>query len=269
MISPEKLQKFGLKPKEARIYLALLELGEPAAVTTIGKRAQINRTTTYDILTTLIKKNLAVYYTHAHLHNREVPLGCKTIQYYSAEKPEKLVAHLQAQSRRLAEMAEEASALLPELKSIYNAIPGKPRVQFFEGEEGLLHVYEDTLTSSEEIRAYASDQANQDAVPAYFPTYYKRRAEKKIPIRAIFPDTPKDRERHALDSKELRQSRLVPKSVMDFTPEINFYDNKIMIADWKEKLGIIIESEEIAKVFKQSFDLAWEAAKKYHDKLEP
>lgn len=255
MITAEQLQKFDLHPKEARVYLALLELGEPVAVTTIAKRAQINRTTTYDILTALREKNLVVYYTH------------KTIQYYSAEKPEKLVSHLKQQSRRFSEMAEEAEELLPELKSIHNAIPGKPRVQFFEGEKGLLHVYEDTLTSSEEIRAYASDQANQEAVPGYFPRYYKRRAEKGIPIRGIFPDTPKDRERHALDKQELRTSLIVPKSVMDFTPEINFYDNKIMIADWKEKIGIIIESEEIAKVFKQSFDLAWEGAKRHHEKL--
>ncbi len=255
MITPEQLQKFGLASKEARVYIAMLELGEPAAVTTISKRAHINRTTTYDILQTLRKKNLVVHYTH------------KSIQYFGAEKPEKLIGYLKNQSRRYLEMAEEAEDMLPELKSIYNAIPGKPRVQFFEGEEGLLHVYEDSLTSSGEIRAYASDQANTDAVPSYFPKYYKRRTAKNIPIRAIFPDTPKDRERHALDKKELRQSRIVPKSVMDFTPEINFYDNKIMIADWKEKLGIIIESEEIAKVFKQSFELAWEAAEKYHEEL--
>lgn len=41
-----------------------------------------------------------------------------------------------------------------------------------------------------------------------------------------------------------------------------------MIADWKEKIGIIIESEEIANVFKQTFELAWEAAEKYHAEIE-
>jgi HTH-type transcriptional regulator, sugar sensing transcriptional regulator len=256
MINPEKLQKFGLTRKEALVYIALLELGEPSAVTTISKRSQINRTTTYDILTSLLQKNLCIDYTH------------KNIQFYSAEKPEKLISYLQDQSRKFNQMADEANELLPELKSIHNAIPGKPRVHFFEGTQGLIHVYEDTLTSSSKgIRAYASDQANQEAIPNYFPDYYKRRTEKNIPIRAIFPDTPKDRERHKLDSQELRESRIVPKSVMDFTPEINIYDNKIMIADWKEKLGIIIESEEIVKVFKQSFDLAWEAAESHHKKL--
>lgn len=255
MITSSQLQRFGLNAKEASVYLALLELGEPVAVTPVSKRAKINRTTTYDILLTLEKKNLVINHVHKKLH------------YYSAEKPEKLIAYLKERARRLLERAEEVETLLPELKSIHNAIPNKPRVQFFEGVEGLLHVYEDTLTSSEEIRAYASDQANQAAVPGYFPKYYHRRTAKKIPIRAIFPDSPQDRERHALDKIELRKSLLVPKSVMNFTPEINFYDNKIMIADWKEKLGIIIESEEIANVFKQSFDLAWEAAKKHHEKL--
>jgi hypothetical protein len=40
-----------------------------------------------------------------------------------------------------------------------------------------------------------------------------------------------------------------------------------MIANWKEKLGIIIESKEIAKVFRYSYELAWEAAGKYHDEI--
>lgn len=252
----EQLQKLGLTPKESVIYLACLELGEASPVSTIAKRAQINRTTAYDILESLVNRGLVIS-SRAKRH-----------QYYRAQDPEKLVTHLQEESQKYARLAEEAKEALPELKSHYRALTDRPRVYFYEGDEGLIRVYEETLTSTEEILAYASDQANQDAIPWYFPEYYKRRAAKKIPIRAIFPDTPKDRERHARDDQELRTSRIVPKHVMDFSPEINFFDNKIMIADWKEKLGIIIESEEIAKAFKQSFELAWEAAEKYHAKLK-
>ena len=43
----EKLQKIGLNLNEAKIYLALLELGE-AQAGKISKESQINRTTTYD-----------------------------------------------------------------------------------------------------------------------------------------------------------------------------------------------------------------------------
>ena len=249
------LQKLGLKEKEAWIYLALLELGNASAVATIAKKAAVNRTTAYDVLSTLEQKGIII--SKLSRKNR----------YYEALPTSKLVSFLKEQSMRFAELANEAQEMLPELNAHYRPQTSRPRIYFYEGEEGLIRVYEETLTSSEEILAYASDQANQKAVPWYFPNYYKRRAAKKIPIRALFPDTPKDRERHKLDRAELRRSRLLPKKILDFSPEINFFDNKIMIADWKEKLGIIIESEEIVKVFKQTFELAWEAAEKYHKKI--
>lgn len=251
----EQLQKLGLSSKEAKVYIATLELGEASPVSTIARVAGINRTTTYDILEFLSKKGLVISSKH------------KKYQYYRAQPPEKLVAYLKEQSEKFSRLAEEAKEQLPELNTHFRALTGRPRVYFYEGEEGLIRVYEETLSSSEEILAYASDQANQEAIPWYFPKYYKRRAAKKIPIRALFPDTPKDRERHSLDKEELRTSRLVPKDKLDFTPEINFFDNKIMIVDWEEKLGIIIESEEIVKVFKQSFELAWEASEKYHKEI--
>lgn len=252
----EKLQKLGLTQKEAVIYIAALELGIASPTSTIAKKANILRTTAYNILNSLVQKGVVVSYDK------------KGAQYYEALPPTKLVAFLKEESQRLAQMADDADKLIPELSTHYRALTDRPRVYFYEGNEGLIRVYEETLTSHEEILAYASDQANQDAIPWYFPQYYKRRAAKKIPIRAIFPDTPKDRERHALDSKELRKSRIVPTSKLDFSPEINFFDDKIMIADWKEKLGIIIESKEIVKVFKQTFELAWEAAGKYTPKVD-
>lgn len=251
----DQLQKLGLPRKEALVYFALLELGVPCPVSLIAKKAHLNRTTTYDIVELLEQKGLVI----AKL--------TRTYRVYEALPPSKLAAYFDEQSKKFAKLKIQTERILPELNAHYRPRTGRPRVYFYEGEEGLIRVYEETLTSTEEIRAYASDQANQEAVPWYFPQYYKRRAEKGIPIRALFPDTPKDRERHALDKEEMRQSRLLPKKLLDFTPEINFFDNKIMIADWKEKLGIIIESEEIAKVFKQTFDLAWEAAEKYHKKI--
>ncbi len=251
----EHLQKLGLTPKESTVYLAMLEIGFAAPASSISKRAGINRTTAYDILNILVDKGLVISSKRGNY------------LYFRAQPPEKLVAFLKEKSSKYLALSNEAEKLLPELNVHYHAASDRPRVYFYEGIEGVLRVYEETLTSSEEILAYASDQANQESAPAYFPQYYKRRAAKKIPIRALFPDTPKDRERHSLDRRELRTSRLLPKDKLDFTPEINFFDDKIMIADWNEKLGIIIESKEIAKVFKQTFELAWEAAEKYHKRI--
>lgn len=251
----DQLQKFGLNGKEATTYYAMMELGIASPVSTIAKKANINRTTAYDILHQLIQKGMVISQTK------------RGTRYYEGLPPAKLVAYLEEQKDKYTRLAEDAKNMLPQMNAHYRA-SGRPRVYFYEGEEGLIRVYEETLTSSEEILAYASDQANQEAIPWYFPKYYQRRAAKKIPIRGLFPDTPKDRERHSLDSKELRRSRIVSKHILDFTPEINFFDNKIMIADWKEKLGIIIESAEITKAFKQVYELAWMAAEKYNREIE-
>ena len=56
-ITKEKLQELGLSEKEARVYLALFELG-PSVVSGLAKKAGINRSTTYVILETLAKRGL-------------------------------------------------------------------------------------------------------------------------------------------------------------------------------------------------------------------
>lgn len=251
-----KLQQLGFSEKEAAVYIACLDLGAVSAVSTIASRAKLQRTTAYDILRNLEQKGVVI------------AVKSKKNRYYEALPPEKVIAYLKEQSAKYARLALDAQEMLPQLNARRRSHEDRPRVYFYEGEDGLRRVYEETLSSTGEILAYACDQTNQESLPWYFPKYYKRRAAKKIPIRAIFPDSQKNRDRHALDKEELRESRLVPRELLNFTPEINFFDNKIMIADWKEKLGIIIESREIAKAFKQTFELAWEAAEKYQKETE-
>lgn len=56
------LQNIGLTEKEAKVYLACLELG-PQPVSEIAKKARINRVTAYDILEKLLKKGLVNFVT--------------------------------------------------------------------------------------------------------------------------------------------------------------------------------------------------------------
>lgn len=63
------------------------------------------------------------------------------------------------------------------------------------------------------------------------------------------------------DREELRKSVLVDKNKFNIEPEIQVYDHKINIVSWREKLGIIIESEEIAEAMKQVFELCFDKSK--------
>ena len=77
----------------------------------------------------------------------------------------------------------------------------------------------------------------------------------------IAPDTPESRAVVKNDAQEMRTSILVPADKFYFSTETNIYDNKIMIASWREKFAVVIESKEIAEGYKKTFELAWEGAK--------
>ncbi|MSU45334.1 MAG: hypothetical protein EXS47_01765 [Candidatus Zambryskibacteria bacterium] len=244
----ESLTKAGLSENESRVFLVLLELGR-GTVTQITRKAGLNRTTGYDILDSLTAKGLVSI------------SGKEPKQEYLAESPDNIIPLLQNQINEKNSQLEEIRSALPEMKSLHN-VAGRPKVRFYEGMRGLEDVYEDTLTSKEEIRAYATVDDMHMAMPNYFSTYYKRRSEKNIMIRAIIPATPTGKARAKKDMEEKRQSRLIPADKYYFSPEINIYDDKVMIASWREKLGIIIESAEIADAMKKTFELAWIGAEK-------
>ena len=248
----EALIEIGLSDKEAGVYLGLLELGK-GTVSEISRKANINRTTGYDILDSLSAKGLVSI------------SGKEPKQEYSAEKPERLENYIAGEIKKKHEALRKTESLIPELTSLHN-IGGRPRVRFYEGTEGLVEVYEDTLTSHEPIRAFATVDDMHAGLPNYFPKYYKRRASAGIHIRAIIPKTEIGIERTQFDKEELRESALVPKDKYYFSPEINIYDNKVMIASLREKLGIIIESAEIADAMKKIYELAWAEAKRLNDK---
>jgi sugar-specific transcriptional regulator TrmB len=244
----KSLEYIGFSQKEILVYLALLELGK-GTVTEISRKAGINRPTGYHVLASLSIKELVKV------------SGKEPKQEYVAESPDQIEKLLLKKLEENQSIIKEARKIIPELKSIHN-VSDRPKVFFYEGREGMEKVYEDTLTSHEPIRAYATVDDMHNGLPNYFPEYYKRRAQAGISIRAITPKTEIGIERRSHDKEEKREIAFVPKDKYYFSPEINIYDNKVMIASWREKLGIIIESAEIADAMKKIYELSWAEAKR-------
>ena len=242
------LNSLGLSEKETAVYLAILELGR-GTVTEISRKANINRTSGYDILDSLAHQSLVRI------------SGKKPKQEYVAESPDAILTLLDKRLSETEGRIRTAKEFIPKLKTIHR-VEDRPQVKFYEGVGGLQQVYEDTLTSHESIRAYATVDDMHKGLPNYFPEYYKRRAGKNISIRAIVPKTEAGVERAKTDAEEKREIAFVPADKYYFSPEINIYDNKVMIASWREKLGIIIESQEIADAMKKIYELAWVEAKR-------
>lgn len=249
----ETLRKIGFTEKEAKVYIQLIHLGAQP-VSTIAEKAEINRTTTYDIISTLTKKGLI----------SSIRKGSTT--YFKAIDPKNLLSYLERekveQTKKIEKQQKEIESLLPALISLENPESTKPKVTFYEGEKGLRQAYEDTLTSSETILAYANVEDMHMGLPNFFPEYYQRRGvEKKIHIKCIAPDNQTSMDRHKKDKKENREMALIPSKEYDFSPEINIYDDKVLYASWREKMAIIIKSKEIADFHKKMYKLCWARAK--------
>ncbi len=245
------LQNLGLTSKEIEVYLTALEIGtQPASV--LARKVKIPRNTTRFILDKLVDKGWIRKATKANT------------QLYTPEEPQNMVNQLERQRVEqnvlIDKKVEEVKSVMAELESRFRPTSTKPKVTFYEGNEGLVKVYEDTLSSSETLRSLASFDSLHGILPDYFKTYFERRTKNKIHIRSIHPDTPLARESTKHDKQVDRESRLVPADQYSFSPEIQIYDGKLSITSLKEKLGIIIESREIYEAMAVAFELAWKEA---------
>lgn len=252
------LNAFSLSTAEKQIFKELQKRGaQPASA--IARSAEMPRNTVRGILDKMVTIGLVSRGKRANAH------------IYSSETKERLVRTLKQQLEVSSAEIEQRIELVEKLGDILTPKwPSlrRPKVNFYEGEDGLKRVYEDTLTSRSGVRAWASFDANREALPQYFPSYYKRRAKRNIRMRSIHPATKLARQ-HCLENnkRELRESVLVPEKRFNIRPEVQIYDHKVNIVSWHDKMGIIIESEEIATGMRSIFDLTYFAAKSLYGEI--
>ena len=238
------LEEVGLTAREAKVYLAALELGE-ASVQEIAKKAGIERTGTYYLIEALSREGV--------ISSIEVD---KRVRYMAVEP--KLLLDL---SKRKTKLLEEH---FPELRALYNISNKKPKVRLYEGDEGIKSVFDKTLTlkRGEEILAFSSFGVAHEFIADWGHDYVKRRVERGIEARDIAEDSEESRDHQSRDKEELRKTLLVDRERFPFTNEINILPGWVMIVSFREKIGLVIESEDIAKMWRSIFELAWLGAEK-------
>src|SRR4030042_577345 len=230
----QKLEEIGLTGKKADVYLAILQLGK-ATVVQIAKKAQIKRPTTYDILEDLIAKNLI----------SQSFAGKK--RYFVAEPPDALKSLLKKQE-------EKVDQLMPELTSLFNITPHKPKIRYFEGKEGIIQVFEELLNNHEKKQFYfGSIKAMTDVVGhEYLDEWVKRRIKAKIKsyaIRLRAKELPMAG--WGTSKKQIRELKFFPLEIKEDITNIIIFDYKVAIySGLAEGYGVIIESQELATTLK-------------------
>ncbi len=251
---PQILSDLGFNKKEVSVYMALLEMFA-ATPTEISKKTNLNRTTCYDTLASLQKRGLVSKYKK------------RKKQYFHAADPRQLLSYLdrekQEYEKKINRQKKQLEAVMPELMSKLSPHQSAPKVEFFEGEKGMREAYEDTLNSKEYYYAYANHESMHEGMPNFFPEYYERRVKAGILGKGIFPANKGSLEQATYNKDELRHSLFLADKTKTFTPEVILYDNKMLVASWKEKMAVIIESKELAQLQKLMFEELWEYMK--HD----
>lgn len=248
------LERIGLSEKEAKVYLATLELAE-ASVQDIARQSGVNRATTYLVLGSLQEKGFVSTYEK----------GKKTV--YVAEDPSLLKNMFSAQEQEIRAREEQLNDALPQLQLIHNRSAGKPVIRFFEGKEGL-------KTMVQEVRK-SFDAGKEDVVRVIYPadrvadifSDSERRAardarlERNLQVKSLY--TKRGGE---LASATLSERIRISQQEFPIDADITLFNGNISISSLGDRLsGVLIQDEAIYRTLASMFDLAWEAAKARHE----
>ncbi|MEX2368898.1 MAG: helix-turn-helix domain-containing protein [Candidatus Paceibacterota bacterium] len=253
MNTEKKLQDLGLSNKEAKVYLALLELNQ-APASDIARKAQLNRATTYVILDSLIEKALVSTYDQE-----------KTTQYVASE-PETLKSLVKERQIEWKEKEKTAEDLIPSLESIHNVGDEKPTIRFFDGEKGLEQsaeeFYKNFYKGKETVKIFYSRDRIENNISKELLDHLKNsRLRKKVRSETIYNYSKGKYDDDTGDRIKVNDDKF-PISI-----DLEIYSDRVLISTLKEKLSaILIKDTDIADSFKTLFRLAQIGAKVEEEK---
>jgi HTH-type transcriptional regulator, sugar sensing transcriptional regulator len=237
----EILQQLGLTETEARVYLAMLELG-PSSVQNIAKKARISRTAAYDIIRALQEKGISSTFQK----------GRKNV--FSVEDPKQLEDYF---GKHLDQMKEHLGAfkhLLPELRLMQG--DDKPKVRYYSGDEGIQALFRDLHASrARELFEYVdADLLYEHVDEKRFLSVRERYSFNGIAAKALSRGKIKN------PRKEV-QYRQMKSHVRHFSGQIWIYSDRIAFTKFVGDIEVvIIENKVFAETLRAVMQIAWEAS---------
>ncbi len=239
------LNKAGLSDKEARVYLALLELG-PSSAYKIGPKAALKRPITYVVLESLQHKGLV----------SSVPQGGRKL--YVAVGPGKILGELE-------KTKELYKRFLPNLEALYNESERKekPQVQFFEGKEAVAEVYERIL-QAKKVDFFCTIRDIESVFPDYPNRIMKTALEGKMKFRELLSRNEGDiNYAKKMQHSENYQHRFLPAGMNLMTDNALFDGTAAFFSYQPYIFAVQISSRGIYESLEALFITSWLASEPY------
>lgn len=243
MSPTQAIEYLGFNEKEAKVYLALLSLGQ-ASVYAIADTSGLKRPTAYVIIDELEKKGAV----SRVLRTRK--------QQYKAKSPDELIS--EAENR-----LNLVKHHLPEIKALVKEEETKPRVMFFEGMHGLNKtlMYGLKQMKGKEIQGfYATNSKETLEKFGHFKEFNEKVKDACITLRGLAPNDPQIEEFRKTDKEYGHTFKILPMTDYSPTVSIEMGEGFVKIQDWENLQALIIENKNITKTLKQIFELVWKGA---------
>jgi sugar-specific transcriptional regulator TrmB len=241
----EILIQNGFSPKEAKVYLAILEIGE-ATMSMIARKAKIERSTVYDVVNDLQQKGFAFITVR------------KRLKYVSPISPSVLIG-------RFKNSATRAESILPDLLDLAYKSPLKPRIKFFEGLDGIKLIFKEFSQTNEETYVFTDYEIMPRELRQFiWDEIIPERKRRNSYARLLIPDSPENRIEKAKDVNRFAEHKLIsfPKN-QTISLEIILYENMtgFMCFEKNEMFGLLIDSQTINHSLKSIFLYIWNSVK--------
>lgn len=249
LMNVSTLTRIGLTQYQAGMYLELLSssgLTPPELAQKTGE----SRTSAYMALAKLEELGLAL---------RDEDSKKLT---YTAANPTVLEELLDQQERELEASREAYKQAVPDLLTRYYQHRNQPGVRFYQGEDTLKKVYQDHISTGEDIY-FIRTEADEQFFGQELYDYMRQRAECGITSYGLAPgreETLRYAEKN--DSELKRIMEWFPPEAYTAPVEISAYGTKVAIISFgDEVVATIIESPQIAQAFREVFEMAKTGAK--------
>ncbi len=242
------LEELGLTEKEAKLYLALLELGQATSSDLIKKLDYYSKTV-YELLEKLMKKGLVSYVIKSN------------IKYFGAVNPEKFLDILKEEENDIKIKENKIKEILPKLKQLKELNKEKQEASIYYGKKGMKSVFEDTLKQKDEILVFGGGGKSKEFLEHYYDLWNRIRAKSKIKLRLLWNENLRDKQ-DSIKNIKFYNLKFLPREFENPAPAM-IYKDKVAITVWsKEPIAILIKSKEVNKSYRNYFELLWKIAKK-------
>lgn len=243
-----ELLKLDLTEGEAKVYLALIELGS-STVGPIVKKARVAYSNVYDILNRLLEKGLVSFI-----------IKSKT-KYFQAVNPTNLVDYLEKKEKEIARQKQALQKLLPQLELLKDFKQGQ-EAEVFIGLKGLKTAYEKLLSGTtkddEDLYFYIYEKEYAKESDLFYFSIYE--LIKKVHMRGILNGYAKK----SLFIKKYKNSPRLKIRFADFPipGNIDICKDKVLIMSWKKPImGVLMHSQSIADNLKEYLEAIWKISK--------